>query len=133
MASSIMQPGEQHLRHTEHGDDPPVPVTERPISSLGSLPTEVLLQILFYTHEPALINVNRQLRQVLPPYIRYAKALAAIATCPEGPCGGLVGSIFARVMRQYHDDCWVLPLTTNRIWQIRAAVWQSRWFGPEQF
>lgn len=101
--------------------------------SLNILPTEVLLQILFYSHEPALINVSPHLRQVLPPYVRYAKALAAIATCPEGPRGGLVNAIFDRVMRQYHDDCWVLPLTTDRIWQIRTAVWSSRWFGSCQF
>lgn len=102
-------------------------------ASLGTLPTEVLLQILFQSHEPALINVSRRLRQVLPSYVRYAKSLAAIATCPEGPCDGLLNVVFERVMRQYHADCWILPLTSARIWEIREAVWMSTWFGSRQF
>lgn len=114
-------------------DTAPMPCQHATSSSLNTLPTEVLLQILFHSHEPALINVSRRLRQALPPYVRYAKALAAIATCPEGPCGGLMSLVFERVMKRYRDDCWVLPLTTDRIWQLRAAVWTSKWFGSYQF
>lgn len=102
-------------------------------ASLESLPTEVLLQIQFECLEPALVNVSSRIRQSLPPYVRYSKALAAIATCPEGPCAGLMSRIFERVMRQYYADCWIVPLTSADIWRIRDAVWRSSWFGSRQF
>ncbi|ETN45092.1 uncharacterized protein HMPREF1541_09968 [Cyphellophora europaea CBS 101466] len=44
-----------------------------------------------------------------------------------------MGQVFERVMRQYYTDCWILPLTQARIWEIREAVWSSRWFRSEQF
>lgn len=121
--------GAQHFR------DRPALASSKLVThaSLEYLPTEVLLQIQFQCLEPALVNVSRRLRQVLPPYVRYSKSLAAIATCPEGPCAGLMSRVFERIMRQYYADCWIVPLTSADIWRIRDAVWTSRWFGSYQF
>lgn len=102
--------------------------------SLDALPAEILLPILIQSCSPSLIHVCSRLRDMLPPYIRYTQALAAIATCPEGPeHGSLMRGVFDRAMEEFYADCCIAPLTITRKWQIRREVWTSRWFGATQF
>jgi hypothetical protein len=103
--------------------------------SLNSLPSEILLSILTHSLNPALINVSRHIRAHLPAYVRYTQALAAIATCPDGPegRGNLLHGVYERVMERVYADCCMGQLTKSRRWEIRRDVWASSWFGALQF
>jgi hypothetical protein len=103
--------------------------------SLATLPVEIQLQILFDSLSPALLHTSSRLRNNLPPYVAFTKAIAAIATCPEGPSEGLMKDVYERVMTRYYHDIWqnarLLPL--SRRWEIREKVWRSSWFTSTYF
>jgi hypothetical protein len=104
-------------------------------AGLATLPVEILLQILMDALEPALVQTCSRLRHALPPFVRFSKAIAAIATCPEGPVEGLMRDVFEGVMTRYYLDCWQTPwlLPVARRWEIRETVWRSSWFTSTLF
>ena len=101
---------------------------------LLTLPPEILSIILSHSVEPHLIHACRRLRNILPPFVRWTKALAGIAICLSNPRTYPFSLYegYKRVLDAYEAD-YGLPLVSSRQRDIREAVFLGTWFKPSHF
>ena len=104
-------------------------------ANLLALPPEVLFIILSNSLEPHLIHGCRRLRDVLPPFVQWTKALAGIAVCSSDPTKYPFSQYegYTKVLEMYESNSVLAPLTPSRKRDIREAVFLSTWFKPSRF